>query len=141
MSIPDTGHPELHKVKTAQNRAQLQRSASLRRAADSLECCRDGKLTDTNVAMSSCDRCLLKGPVSEGRRAESSSYFLSDCVCVCACVWMRVCVYYTSLSRRRLYTGRAHTLTHPSDTRGCGSKPDRPMRGRKGVDQSVGRRR
>lgn len=80
-SINDTTHPQLHKVKTGQKRPPLWRSAGLSQAADSPECWWDGKLTETKVAISDSDRCLLVrvaelgfGPPGE----QSSSLFGRD---------------------------------------------------------------
>lgn len=58
--IIDTRHSELRQGKTGQNRPPMQRSASISRAVDSPECWWDGKLTDTKVAISDSDRCLLE---------------------------------------------------------------------------------
>lgn len=113
--INDTKHPELQ-VKTGQNRPPLQRSASLSRAADSPECWWDGKLTETKVAISDSDRCLLE---CVGFRRSTEFLFLS----------MWPCVYYMSL-HVWLYTDQQ--VTHPSLHRGVAQWEDWPMHCEKG---------
>lgn len=108
--INDTSHPEFHKVKTGQNR-----SRSLSQVVDSPECWWDGKLTDTKVAISDCDRCLSgsAGKLDfEAPGVQSSSFFLRDRV------WS---VYYMSL-HVQIYIDQAQLLAHPSLNRGVAQR-------------------
>lgn len=128
--INDTRHPELHKVKTGQNRPPLQGSASLRRAVDSPECWWDGKLTDTKVAISDSDRCLLESWVSKSTR--STEFLLLS-------TWPCVKVFTSWGCVSSFIQTKPQQLTHPSLHRGVAQKEDWPMLCQKGRLMCVGR--
>lgn len=110
--INDTCHP----VKTGQNRPPLQRSASLSQAVDSPECWWGGKLTDTKVAISDSDRCLLESVEELGFNAPGvqSSSFSS---------YVTVCEVFCFMSLHvQLYTNQAQQLTRPSLHRGVAQR-------------------